>query len=922
MHDERQTPRALATADRPLSQSGMVDLSSDQIPEPQGGRDVESQRIFDALQTRIFGVQGGPTMIGRWHLLSRLGRGAMGTVYEAYDPKLERKVAVKVLHPMSPEIEAARRTRLHLEAQAMARVKHTNLVEVYDFADDPQPYVVMELVAGITLRAWQESGDHGWRELVRAYLEAARGLAALHGVKLVHRDFKPDNAMIDAQGRVRVVDLGLVLAERIDADRATPLPSTLTCDGQLVGTLSYMSPEQLIGQQSDARSDVFGLCAALYEATYSAQPYAGDTPESLHADMQRRRPACDPNPRRAPRWLGRLLCRGLAVQPDQRFADMNALIKALERGLARRGQVVLGVGALVVLGAVSPMLLDRAADPCRGVDTQLEGIWDASQEQDLRQRFLAQGTPQAEREWSHLSSAIRASREQWMRLRRQTCPELREDTPAPSALARSRCLDESRLFMTRLAASYLEATSAEVHHARAVAADLAARIQRCAQIVPGGEAPPRPELDVPIQAALIEAEAEEVLGRLTQAEVFAENAVALAEQADLDIARAEALHRLGRIVGHRRRSRAALAHLHAASRAATRANHLMTRVDADLYAAKLKVIDLGSTDGLDATLLDLDDMLIALQRAGVAVHARRAEFDEVLGFAARLRGETSTSIDHFARALRGHGEALATNWSNPCPDLPNVVIPDELHDQTDSPLDVIRALNNLALPLGEIPAKSDCTESIYLRALALADAHLGELHPVSIEIRFDYSEHLRRQARTTEQEAILRPVRDASLLQFGEDSTLMADVLLSLATIAGERDDLAGADDLIRRAVALYAAHCDDQVCPANYGTALLARAEVLQIRGDLEQAVPAYEAACEQLGRRGETATERAPCMYYLADVLARLGRRDAARTVLIAAEPHFQRLESVDDSIVELRQRLNHENNQENKDAPPDRE
>ncbi len=899
-------------------------LSSDQVPEPQGGRDVEGQRIFDALQNRIFGVHTGPTVIGRWHLGDRLGRGAMGTVYAAYDPKLDRHVAIKVLHPMSPEIEAARRGRLHREAQAMARVKHRNLVEVYDvFADDPQPYVVMELVTGTTLRAWQEAGRRGWRDLVKTYLEAARGLAALHEVGLVHRDFKPDNAMLDEQGRVRVVDLGLVFAERVDEDQVVPLPATLTRDGLLVGTLSYMSPEQLQGQRSDARGDQFSLCAALFEAVYSARPYDGGDPEALLAAMQDHPPPLQPNPRGAPRWLGRALHRGLARLPERRFADMNALITALEQGLARRRRFAVGAVAVVVLAAFTPLFVPQAADPCEDIETELNDVWDATQEQALREKFLAQGIPRVDREWSHLSSSIHASRDQWVRLRRETCPGLRETTPAPSTLDRDRCLTEARLFMKSVAESYLEASAVQIFHARAVAAELAARVQHCSQIVPGGLASPRPELGVPIQAALITAEAEQAMGRLAQAEEAALTSVALAEEADLDVARAETLHRLGRILGHRRRASEALEHLHAAKRAARRANHLPILIDADLFAAKLTIIDLGSTDGLEDELLDSEDTIVGLQRSGRDVRTRRAELHEVQGFAARLRGETPAAVEHFARALRLHGEPLVTTWSSPCPGAPHVEIPVSIEGQSDNPLDLIRGLNNLALVLGEAPEHQTCTESIYSDALAYSDALLGSLHPVSIDIRFDYAEHLGRQERTDEQDEVLRPVVEAITLQFGEDSVPMADALLSLATVAGDRGDLAGADDMIRRAVTMYEGHCDDLVCPVNYGNALLARAEVLMLRDNLEQAVLAYEAACEQLERRGETAESRVACMYYLAEVLTKLGRRDAARTVLTAAEPHFQRLKSVDETIAALRQRLNHENdNKDNNDAPSDRE
>jgi len=938
MLDERRPPRALATADPSLAKSAMDHLlSEDEIPAPQAGRDVESQRVYDALQRRIFGLEAGPTMIGRWQLRGRIGRGAMGTVYEAYDPELDRRVAIKVLHPMSPEIAAARRTRLRREAQAMARVKHPSLVEVHDvFAEEPQPYVVMELIEGPTLRAWQEPPERGWRAIVRAYIAAAQGLAALHDVGLVHRDFKPDNAMIDRDGRVRVVDLGLVFAECVADDQDVPTSTTLTRDGLLVGTLSYMAPEQLQGRRGDARSDQFSLCAALYEAVYASRPYAGGDPEALLADMARGRPPLAPNPRGAPRWLGRVLRRGLEHQPEQRFSDMRALIAALERGLARRRRLALGGAALAALGGLSSLWLVRSVDTCRDVDAELDGVWDADQARAIRQIFLAQDHPQADRAWSQLAASIDASREQWLRLRRDTCPALREASPAPSALERTRCLDEARLFLKLVAERYRAETSVSVRHGREVAAEFAARVQRCSQIAADRPGNPRPALDVPIQAALIEAEAELAMGQLVRAQRAAEAAVALAEQADLDVARAEAHHRLGRILGHRRRASEALEHLEAAASGARRGNLPLTGVDAELFAAKLTILDLGTADGIEPRLRDLEDTLVGLERSGRDVRSRRAELNEVRGFAARVRGDASGTIEHFARALRLHGEPVVASWSSPCPTAPQAQVPERLAGELDEPINFVRGLNNLALALGEVSEHRACTETIYRSALALADARLGELHPASVEIRFDYGEQLAREGRTAEQAEVLRPVAEASVLLFGEESVPVADAWLNLFSLAAEQNDLDKAGELLGRAVRLYESHCDDRGCPANYGVALQAGAELLRARarslqgpGELsrareafEQAVPAYERACEELGRRGETADARVTCMYQLVEVLTTLGRRDAAGAVWAAAEPHFQRLGSVDDELVALRQGSNPSNQQEETNAPPDRE
>lgn len=895
-------------------------LSSAPLPKPQGERDVEGQRVFDRLRSSIFGVQAGPTLVGRWQILRRLGRGATGTVYEAHDPELERRVAIKVLHPMAPEIDAVRRVRLRREAQAMARVRHPNLVEVYDIcADARQPHVVMELVTGDTLRVWQDSGERPWRELVSVYLDAARGLAALHAAGLVHRDFKPENAVLDAKGRVRVVDFGLVFADQIREDLPGPLATTLTREGLLVGTLAYMSPEQLEGTRGDARSDQFSLCAALYEAVYCARPYVGHDPETLIAAMDAGPPPLRPNPKRAPRWLGRILRRGLARRPADRFPDMNALIDALERGLARRRRLLRYLPAWVPLLGAPALLLSHASNPCADVASELIGAWDPGQEHDIRQRFLAQRVPQAVREWSLLSTSVRASRARWTKLRAETCSAMQSAAPPSWALHRSQCLGEVQLFLKKLAASYLESSPTHVTHARAAVAELTARIDRCAGIGPTSPGLAQPTADIQIRDALLEAEVEKSTGRLARAEQAARRAVLLAEERDLEVARAEALHRLGRILGHRRRTRAALEVLLAANRAAKRAGDPRISVDARLFAAKLKLIDLGSAESID--LEDLADSIAGLQHKGYDVRAQLAELHEVRGFMALKRNTPADAVAPFAQALRLHGEPFAPTWSRPCPDLPQIEVPDLSSEPASRPVDIIRGLNNLALAVGDLAGQSACAESLYRAALALSEAWLGQLHPVDIEVRFDYAEHLGRHDRFDEQLALLRPVHAASAAQFGDDSVPLAEALLALATVAVDRGADASAEAWYLRALDLFERHCDDRDCPANYGVTLLALAELKRHRGDLERAVAAYERACEQLARRPDTAESRVACMYYLAETLHELGRHEQARAVQTAAEPLFQRLESVDEQLVELRQRLNHQHPQEKPHAPPDR-
>src|SRR6185312_5679664 len=205
------------------------------------------------------------TMIGRYRVVGQLGQGAMGVVHRAFDPMLEREVAIKVLRGGA---SSGVRLRALDEAQALAKLQHPNVIALYDvgfFAD--QVFVAMERVEGGTLADWLQE-RRPWRKVRDLFLQAARGLGAAHAAGLVHRDFKPANVLLTADGaRVVVTDFGLVCS--LDVDR----PPT---SGELAGTPAYMAPEQFAGGAIDPRTDIFNFCAALYEALFGQPAFAGD----------------------------------------------------------------------------------------------------------------------------------------------------------------------------------------------------------------------------------------------------------------------------------------------------------------------------------------------------------------------------------------------------------------------------------------------------------------------------------------------------------------------------------------------------------------------------------------------------------------------------------------------------------------------
>jgi serine/threonine protein kinase len=315
---------------------------------------------------------------GRYVVLGTLGRGGMGTVLEAFDPTLDRQVAVKVLHD-----DVHRHTaRLLREAQAMAMLSHPNVVHVYEVGElDGRAYMVMELVEGMTLRAWMEQAP-SWRECVKVFVELGAGLAAAHVRGLVHRDFKPSNAIIGDDGRPRVLDFGLVrhtLAPethddgptRGEPDHAVAPTATLTSMGSVLGTLAYMPPEQMNGLGADARSDQFSFCVSLYEAVYGERPFEGRTMAELRTAMTTKGVRPPPKGVRVPLALRKVLLRGLSAEPERRWPSMAALLVELGELVTPRSArprwlaLWLAVGLAMLGSAVERSLPDTGARDAR-----------------------------------------------------------------------------------------------------------------------------------------------------------------------------------------------------------------------------------------------------------------------------------------------------------------------------------------------------------------------------------------------------------------------------------------------------------------------------------------------------------------------------------------------------------------------------
>ncbi|MBS1148537.1 MAG: protein kinase [Myxococcaceae bacterium] len=290
--------------------------------------------------------------IGRFLVIEKVGEGGMGAVYAAHDPMLNRKVALKLLRrELSHASYGARMMR---EAQALAKLSHPNVVNVHDVGmSDGRMFLAMEHIEGAALSEVLRD-PQPWTKVLALFLEAGRGLAAAHNAGLIHRDFKPQNAMVGRDGRVRVLDFGLArdasedARPEAEAAGAVDLASPLTRTGALMGTPLYMAPEQFEAAACDARTDQFSFCVSLWEGLYGERPFAGLTLEELKRAVLTRTLRPIPRGRKVPAKVHQALVRGLSPARADRFPSMEALLQVLTPR-SRRWSIAL----VVALGAVS-----------------------------------------------------------------------------------------------------------------------------------------------------------------------------------------------------------------------------------------------------------------------------------------------------------------------------------------------------------------------------------------------------------------------------------------------------------------------------------------------------------------------------------------------------------------------------------------
>ena len=435
--------------------------------------------VWERIRERIITLGGPPpgTPVGRYLILHTIGVGGMGSVHAAYDPELDRKVAIKILHPVVAAGARDAQERLLREARALAQLSHPNVVAVHDVGTyEDQLFLAMEFVEGCDAAAWLKQTERSPLEIIDLFLEAGAGLAAAHSAGLVHRDFKPHNVLVGDDGRIRVADFGLA---RPPLDEESPATvnnrsesvDRLTRIGTVLGTPAYMAPEQLEGREFDERSDQFAFCVSLWEALFGERPFCGKTLGELAESFKRgdlREPETLDG---VPAETLRVLKRGLSIDPDRRYPSMDALLEDLANVPGRRRKRILLGGLIVLVAVVAGLILtvvnhdpSRICDGSRGL---LKDIWDPPTKAAIHQAFTATGQPFAADAWSTVENALDRYTDAWVEHRQQNCQatRLRGEQSVELMDLRMICFEDRRRELRVLSRLFEDADSQVVRNA-------------------------------------------------------------------------------------------------------------------------------------------------------------------------------------------------------------------------------------------------------------------------------------------------------------------------------------------------------------------------------------------------------------------------------------------------------------------------
>ena len=677
-------------------------------------------------------------LVGRYIVLEKLGAGGMGVVYAAYDPELDRRVALKLLRRELIGRSHDLRSRMTREAQALARLSHPNVVAVHDAGTfQGSVFLTMELIDGVTLGQWLSQRARSWREVVETFAKAGRGLAAAHASGFVHRDFKPANVLVSEDGRVRVVDFGLVRAgssekEEDDAgalaavgeggDHGSVATHALTQTGAVLGTPAYMAPEQFERGTVDARADQWSFCAALFEALYGQRPFTANTREAVLVEAPKGKLAPPPRAPAVPGFLLRALERGLRPSPEERFPSMEALLAALamdpRRAWQKRALVAAGVLAVVLGGLGARWLRPPSAPLCQGAPAKLAEAWSEEKKRALHDRFAATGLAYAEDAWAEAARSLDAYGGGWVAMHTEACEATRvrgeqsDEVLSLRMLCLDRRLSELRAMTDVLASADAKGVTKAVEATGSLTAlSICADVEALRTPVRAPEGKEAAAEARAIEEALAQARARSQLGQYAEALSITSKAAERAGTLGHQPTEAEALEMLGAVRLWAMEPKAAEQSLRAAFAAAVAGRH-----DRIAAQAAIKLVFV-----VGSQLFRFEDAGEWAFHAGAVL--RRAGGDPELD--AELHANVGSLLYNkgdFAGARREYEQSLATREKVFGPEHRKLV----------------ESLELVAMAAG---AEGDLAESTRLtrRSVELSRKLFGTRHPA-------YGESLRRMA--------------------------------------------------------------------------------------------------------------------------------------------------------------------------------